>query len=74
MHFLLFRCDVLDVVVEMDRILRPGGYVLVQDTKETINKLTPIFHSLHWSLTLHEDRFLVAKKDFWRPTVGETNS
>lgn len=68
------RCDVLDVVVEMDRILRPGGYVLVQDTKETINKLTPIFHSLHWSLTLHEDRFLVAKKDFWRPTVGETNS
>ncbi|KAK7831107.1 putative methyltransferase pmt23 [Quercus suber] len=66
-------CDVLDVIVEMDRILRRGGYT-VQDNMEIINKLSPILHSLHWSLTLYKDQFLVGKKGFWRPTVGETKS
>lgn len=56
----------------MDRILRPGGYVLIQDTMEMIKKLSPILQSLNWSLTLYEDQFLVGKKGFWRPTVGET--
>ncbi|KAL4594222.1 hypothetical protein ACB092_12G005400 [Castanea dentata] len=68
------RCDVLDVIVEMDRILRPGGYIVVQDNLEIINKLSPILHSLHWSLTLYKDQFLVGKKGFWRPTFGETKS
>lgn len=61
------RCDVVDVIVEMDRILRPGGYVVFQDTIETINKLTPILRSLHWSMVLYDDQFLVGKKGFWRP-------
>ncbi|KAA8534032.1 hypothetical protein F0562_031549 [Nyssa sinensis] len=61
------RCDIIDVVVEMDRIVRPGGYILVQDSMEMIDKLSPILYSLHWSLTLHQEQFLVGKKDFWRP-------
>jgi hypothetical protein len=56
----------------MDRILRPGGYVVVQDTMEVINMLTPILRSLHLSVALYEGQFLVGKKGFWRPTVGET--
>ncbi|KAK4579577.1 hypothetical protein RGQ29_029304 [Quercus rubra] len=68
------RCDVLDVIVEMDRILRPGGYIVVQDNMEIINKLSPILHSLHWSLTLYKDQFLIGKKGFWRPTIGESKS
>ncbi|GMN41242.1 hypothetical protein TIFTF001_010464 [Ficus carica] len=62
------RCDLVEIVAEVDRILRPGGYLLVQDTKDMINKLRPILESLHWSLTLHQDQFLVGKKGFWRPT------
>ncbi|KAK7372527.1 hypothetical protein VNO80_05908 [Phaseolus coccineus] len=31
------RCDILDVVVEIDRILRPNGYLLVQDSMEILN-------------------------------------
>ncbi|KAF3433358.1 hypothetical protein FNV43_RR24460 [Rhamnella rubrinervis] len=62
------RCEVEVVVVEMDRILRPGGYVVIQDTEEMIKKLRPILRSLQWSLTLHQDRSLVGKKGFWRPT------
>ncbi|KAK6932974.1 putative S-adenosyl-L-methionine-dependent methyltransferase [Dillenia turbinata] len=61
------RCDLIDVIVEMDRILRPGGWILIQDTMEMINTLTPIFRSLQWSMTIHQERFLVGKKSFWRP-------
>lgn len=63
----LFRCDVVATVVEMDRILRPGGYVLIQDNMEAIKVLGPIFHSLHWSVSVYQDQFLVGKKGFWRP-------
>ncbi|KAK2982490.1 hypothetical protein RJ640_026333 [Escallonia rubra] len=61
------RCDIIDVAVEMDRILRPGGFLLVQDTMEIINKLSSILHSLHWSITVSQNQFLVGKKGFWRP-------
>ncbi|XP_038892211.1 probable methyltransferase PMT23 [Benincasa hispida] len=61
------RCDVIATVVEMDRILRPGGYVVIQDNMEAIKVLGPIFHSLHWSVSVYQDQFLVGKKGFWRP-------
>ena len=51
----------------MDRILRPGGYVLVQDTVEMIDNLSPIFRSLQWSITLYQEQFLDGTKGFWRP-------
>ncbi|KAI3904716.1 hypothetical protein MKW92_038335 [Papaver armeniacum] len=66
------RCDIVDVAVEMDRILRPGGLVLVQDSLQMINKLSPIFRSLHWKIKLYEDQFLVGKKGSWRPTTFAT--
>ena len=62
-----FRCDIIDVAVEMDRILRPGGYILVQDTMEMINKLNPVLRSMQWSTSLYQGQFLVGKKGFWRP-------
>ncbi|KAH6792728.1 S-adenosyl-L-methionine-dependent methyltransferases superfamily protein [Perilla frutescens var. hirtella] len=64
---LIQRCDIVEVAAEMDRILRPGGYLLVQDTVEMLNKITPILKSLHWSVNVHQDQFLVGKKEFWRP-------
>ncbi|KAL3834816.1 hypothetical protein ACJIZ3_009552 [Penstemon smallii] len=66
------RCDIIEVAAEMDRILRPGGYLLVQDSIEMINKLTPILKSLHWSVNVHQQQFLIGKKNFWRPK--DTNS
>lgn len=64
---LSLRCDIIDVAVEMDRVLRPGGFVIVQDTMEMANKLSPILRSLHWSITVHQEQFLVGTKGFWRP-------
>ncbi|KAK3229471.1 hypothetical protein Dsin_001352 [Dipteronia sinensis] len=65
------RCNIRDVAVEMDRILRPGGYVLIQDTMEMIDKLSPILHSLHWSINVYRHQFLVGQKGFWRPSVAD---
>lgn len=65
--FKIFRCDIIDVAVEMDRVLRPGGFVIVQDTMEMANKLSPILRSLHWSITVHQEQFLIGTKGFWRP-------
>uniref|UniRef100_A0A2P2JY67 Methyltransferase n=1 Tax=Rhizophora mucronata TaxID=61149 RepID=A0A2P2JY67_RHIMU len=61
------RCDILDVALEMDRITRPGGYILVQDTMEMIHKLSPILRSLRWSTRLYQEQFLIGTKSFWRP-------
>ncbi|XP_061976111.1 probable methyltransferase PMT23 [Populus nigra] len=61
------RCDIIDVAVEMDRILRPGGYILVQDTMEMINKLNSVLRSMQWSTSLYQGQFLVGNKGFWRP-------
>ncbi|XP_010554685.1 PREDICTED: probable methyltransferase PMT22 [Tarenaya hassleriana] len=62
------RCDLVDVAVELDRVLRPGGYLVVQDTIEMLQKLNPILLSLQWSTNLHKvNRFLFAQKTFWRP-------
>ncbi|VFQ80452.1 unnamed protein product [Cuscuta campestris] len=61
------RCNIIDMAVEVDRILRPGGILLVQDTMDSIAKLSPILHSLHWSVTLNQQQFLVGRKGFWRP-------
>ncbi|KAE8695678.1 putative methyltransferase PMT25 [Hibiscus syriacus] len=62
------RCEIIDIAVEMDRILRPDGYLLLQDTMETIKKLNPVLRSLHWSTSLYQGQFLVGKKGSWRPS------
>lgn len=64
------RCDMVVVVVEIDRILRPGGYLLVQDTGDTIKKLRTVLLSLYWRVTLRQGRFLLGVKGFWRPEGG----
>ncbi|KAF5176073.1 S-adenosyl-l-methionine-dependent methyltransferases superfamily protein [Thalictrum thalictroides] len=65
------RCDIIDVAVEMDRILRPGGWLLLQDDIDTITKLTPLLRSLHWETTFYQGQFLVGRKGFWRPAHGK---
>lgn len=65
-----YRCDDVDLVVEMDRILRPGGWVIIRDSIEMIQKLVPVVRSLHWVSTVHEEKYLVSRKAFWRPLNG----
>ncbi|CAN0909804.1 Probable methyltransferase PMT23 [Linum grandiflorum] len=61
------RCDLVDVGLEIDRIVRPGGYLLMFETMESINSLTAVLKSLHWSVKVHKAQYMVATKGFWRP-------
>ncbi|EEF41484.1 probable methyltransferase PMT23 [Ricinus communis] len=62
------RCDIIEVVAEIDRIVRPGGYVVIQDTMEMIQKLSSMLSSLRWSTSLYQGQFLIGRKGFWRPS------
>ncbi|XWS24361.1 hypothetical protein CRYUN_Cryun28dG0095100 [Craigia yunnanensis] len=59
------------IVVEMDRILRPGGWVIVRDKVEILDPLEGILRSLHWEIrmtySLNKEGIICAQKTTWRP-------
>ncbi|KAF3782422.1 putative methyltransferase [Nymphaea thermarum] len=67
------RCDMIDTVVEMDRILRPEGWALIKDSVPNMKKLKAIMLSLHWKIYFQNSEFLVGRKGNWQPTNVEFN-
>lgn len=65
------RCNLVDTILEMDRILRPQGWVIVRDTAMIVKQLLPVMQSLHWrtniKITQTEENLIVAQKRSWRP-------
>ncbi|KAI3681714.1 hypothetical protein L6452_36518 [Arctium lappa] len=67
------RCNIVDVMVEIDRLLRPEGTFVVRDSPETIRKLDSVARSVRWESTIHDtepeshvnERILVATKPLW---------
>ncbi|KAL2458098.1 putative methyltransferase PMT28 [Forsythia ovata] len=59
------------IVVEMDRILRPGGWAIIRDKAEILDPLEGTLRSLHWEIrmTFRQDKegILCAQKTMWRP-------
>ncbi|KAG6660646.1 probable methyltransferase PMT26 [Carya illinoinensis] len=70
------RCKLVSVVVEVDRILRPEGKLIVRDNVETINEIENMLKSMHWEvrLTYSKDNegLLCVQKSMWRPNESET--
>ncbi|KAJ6807411.1 putative methyltransferase PMT13 [Iris pallida] len=68
------RCNFVDLMVEMDRILRPEGTVLIRDSAEVIEKLIHIAHAVRWTTKVHDselgtrggEKIVVATKTFWK--------
>lgn len=68
------RCNLVDLMVEMDRILRPEGTVVIRDVPEVIEKVAHIAQAIRWTATTHDkepdshgrDTILVATKTFWK--------
>uniref|UniRef100_A0A2P2K750 Methyltransferase n=2 Tax=Rhizophora mucronata TaxID=61149 RepID=A0A2P2K750_RHIMU len=68
------RCSLVDLIVEMDRMLRPEGMVVVRDSPEVIEKVARIAYAVRWIATVHEkepesqgrENILVATKSLWR--------
>ncbi|KAL5072021.1 hypothetical protein RYX36_022908 [Vicia faba] len=69
---LKYRCkQPVSIVVEMDRILRPGGLTIIRDKVEILNPLQEILRSMHWEIrmTFYQEKegIICAQKTTWRP-------
>ncbi|XP_062200241.1 probable methyltransferase PMT14 isoform X1 [Phragmites australis] len=76
------RCDVEDILLEMDRILRPEGAVILRDNVDVLNKVRSTVAGMRWKSKLldHEDgpqipeKILIAVKEYWVGSEEENNS
>ncbi|XP_051146977.1 probable methyltransferase PMT16 [Andrographis paniculata] len=67
------RCAMEEIVVEMDRILRPEGGVIIRDDVDVVARVKAIADGLQWDtrMTDHEggplvrEKLLVATKQYW---------
>lgn len=75
-------CSLEDLLIEMDRILRPRGFVIVRDHPSIVNYVRTYLTALHWddwvseveprvdSLSATEERVLIARKRLWRDRIA----
>lgn len=76
------RCELEDILLEMDRILRPEGSVLLRDKVDVLNKVKKIAAGMRWDIKLmdHEEgplvpeKILVAVKQYWVGSKGNSTS
>ncbi|XP_021757266.1 probable methyltransferase PMT11 [Chenopodium quinoa] len=48
------RCNVSSIMLEMDRILRPGGHVYIRDTISVVQELQEIAKAMGWRAAIHD--------------------
>ncbi|URE01569.1 hypothetical protein MUK42_19432 [Musa troglodytarum] len=66
------RCSMLDIFVEIDRILRPEGWVIIRDTMLLIETARSMTTQLRWDARLIEldrssdEKLLVCQKPYFR--------
>ncbi|XP_021890546.1 probable methyltransferase PMT2 [Carica papaya] len=73
------KCNAEDILLEMDRILRPEGAVIFRDEVDALMKVKKIVAGMRWDTKMvdHEDgplvpeKILVAVKQYW---VGNATS
>ncbi|CAN4100420.1 unnamed protein product [Withania somnifera] len=74
------KCNAEDILLEMDRILRPEGAVILRDHVDVLAQVKRIANSMRWNTKLvdHEDgplipeKVLFAVKRYW--VAGDNNS
>ncbi|MCO5546835.1 hypothetical protein L7F22_000272 [Adiantum nelumboides] len=65
------RCSMVDVIIEMDRILRPSGVIVIRDTPVMLEKLSRMMPAVRWTRNIYnseiessgKEKLLVAKKN-----------
>ncbi|CAN0928487.1 Probable methyltransferase PMT24 [Linum grandiflorum] len=66
------RCNLVGVIAEVDRILRPEGKLIVRDNAETITEVEKLAKSLHWDVRMiyskEGEGLACIQKTMWRPT------
>ncbi|KAM3403332.1 hypothetical protein ACQJBY_006836 [Aegilops geniculata] len=67
------KCNLEDILLEMDRILRPEGTVILRDNVKVLNKVRRTVTGMRWKSKLldHEDgplvpeKLMIAVKTYW---------
>ena len=75
----VYRCDITDILLEMDIILRPEGTVIFRDKADMIGKIKGIAERMKWNTktvddesgSLDTEKMLVAVKSYWTGDVNE---
>lgn len=73
------RCEMEDILLEMDRILRPEGTVIFRDDVDVLVKIKSITDGMRWKSQiadhedgpLHREKIMLAVKDYW--TLSDQN-
>lgn len=76
------RCEFEDILLEMDRILRPEGTVIIRDGVDVLNEVRKIAGGMRWDIKLvdHEDgplvpeKIFVAVKQYWVGSAGDSTT
>ncbi|XP_068327051.1 probable methyltransferase PMT14 [Pyrus communis] len=76
------ECKLEDILLEMDRILRPEGTVIFRDEVDVLNKVRKIVGGIRWDAKImdHEDgplvpeKILVVVKQYWVAGSGNSTS
>jgi len=66
------RCEMKYVLLEMDRILRPSGYVIIRESSYFMDAITTLAKGIRWSCRREEteyavksEKILVCQKKLW---------
>lgn len=69
------KCNLVALVAEADRLLRPEGKLIVRDTVEIISEVQNLLKSMHWEIRLSfskdKEGILCVQKTKWRPSELE---
>lgn len=52
--FLDHRCNISTIMLEMDRMLRPGGRVYIRDALAVMDELQAIGNAMGWKVNLRD--------------------
>ncbi|KAK7340192.1 hypothetical protein VNO77_20888 [Canavalia gladiata] len=75
------RCKMEDILLEMDRILRPEGSVILRDDVDVLLKVKRLTDAMEWDSRIadhekgpHErEKILVAQKKYWTSPPPDSN-
>ena len=75
------RCNLEDILLEMDRILRPQGSVILRDDVDVLLKVNRFAEAMQWDTRIadHEkgphqrEKILLAVKQYWTAPPPDQN-
>ncbi|PON62649.1 putative methyltransferase PMT [Parasponia andersonii] len=79
------RCSAVDLLIEMDRILRPKGFVIIRDKRRVVEFVKTYLKALHWEVVGtaeaaqdpeqgEDERVVIIQKKMWRTSESVRDS